>query len=247
MEHASSLTLPLHISDLTVSYGDTIALRDVHLEIPEGVLVGIIGPNGGGKTTLIKSALGIIQKQSGNILVYGQQLAKKRHIISYIPQRKSVDWNYPITAIEVVLMGLYRHVGWIRRIGKKQRAAAMQSLELVGMHDFAHTQIGELSGGQQQRIFLARALVQDASIYFLDEPLAAVDQKTEDAIVELLQQLRDRKRTLLMVHHDLSTVHKYFDYIVLLNNTVIDAGPIDSVLHDENIQRTYGAIHNWAG
>lgn len=232
--------LPLAIHDLTVAYHRKPVLWDVELNIPEGKLVAIVGPNGAGKSTLLKACLDLVPKTSGWAHIYGKPYRKHRRMVGYVPQRESVDWDFPVSALDVVAMGTYRRLGWFRRVGKKQRNAAMEALDQVGIAHLADRQISQLSGGQQQRVFLARALVQDAELYLMDEPFAAVDAATEQAIVELLRTLNARGKTCLVVHHDLATVSKYFDWVVLLNMRVVAAGPTEEVFTRENLQKTYG-------
>ncbi len=231
---------PLSIHDLTVAYHRKPAVWDVDLEIPEGKLVGLIGPNGAGKSTLLKACLELVPKASGLVQIYGRPYRKQRHLVGYVPQRESVDWDFPASALDVVAMGGYRRLGWFKPVNKRCRAEAMQSLERVGMADYAGRQISQLSGGQQQRVFLARALAQRARLYLMDEPFAAVDAATEQAIVELLHELKKRGQTCLVVHHDLATAAEYFDWTVLLNMRVVEAGPTKEVFHQENLRKTYG-------
>lgn len=232
--------LPLAIQDLTVAYHRKPVIWDVDLEIPEGKLVGIVGPNGAGKSTLIKACLNLIPRTSGKISIHGSAYEKARKRVGYVPQRESVDWDFPVSALDVVAMGTYGTLGWFRRVNKRAKSLAMQALDRVGLADYANRQISQLSGGQQQRTFLARALVQDADIYFMDEPFAAVDAATERAIVELLKELQLRGKTCLVVHHDLATVSQYFDWTVLLNMRVVAAGPTSEVFTQENLHKTYG-------
>jgi len=234
-------TSPLSIKNLTVHYDNKIALWDIHYEAPEASLIGILGPNGAGKTTLIKAILGIIRATSGSITIFDRPLQRTHHMLSYVPQRGTVDWDYPITALELVCMGLYRSIGWFRRVQKKHWEKAYHALEQVGMQSFAHRQIGALSGGQQQRIFIARALVQDASIYFMDEPFAGVDAKTEASILILLRTLKKEKKTIFVVHHDLSSATKTFDHIILLNTTIIANGTVKKTMTPEYLKRTFGS------
>jgi len=233
-------SLPLSIRDLTVAYHRKPVIWDIDLSIPHGKLVSIVGPNGAGKSTLIKACLDLIPRSSGEVMIYGQPYAKERKRVGYVPQRESVDWDFPVSALDVVAMGTYGQLGWFRRVSKRSKALSMQALERVGLADYAHRQISQLSGGQQQRTFLARALVQDADIYFMDEPFAAVDAATERAIVDLLKELQKRGKTVLVVHHDLATVPQYFDWTVLLNMRVVAAGPTNEVFTNENLRRTYG-------
>ncbi|MEX0611405.1 MAG: ABC transporter ATP-binding protein, partial [Pirellulales bacterium] len=195
----------LEIHDMTVAYHRKPVLWDIDLAVPEGKLVGIVGPNGAGKTTLIKAVLGLLPLASGKVLIYGKPYDEQRSLIGYVPQRESVDWDFPVTVNDVVLMGTYGRVGWIWRPGAAEREIAERCLAQVGMSDFANRQIRQLSGGQQQRVFLARALAQDAMIYFMDEPFSGVDAATEAAIIELLQKLRSAGKTVFVVHHDLQT------------------------------------------
>lgn len=231
---------PLAIHDLTVAYHRKPVLWDVDLTIPEGSLVGVVGPNGAGKSTLIKACLDLVPKTSGDVRIFGKPYPLSRERVGYVPQRESVDWDFPVSALDVVAMGTYRRIGWFRRVGARQKEEALAALEQVGIGDLADRQISQLSGGQQQRVFLARALVQDASLYFMDEPFSAVDAATEQAIVALLKSLRDAGRTCIVVHHDLATVQRYFDWLVLLNMRVVAAGPVKEVFTREKLQQTYG-------
>ncbi len=230
----------LAVDDLTVAYNGKPALWDIDLEVPEGVLMAIVGPNGAGKSTLIKAVLNLIPRAAGKTLFYGLPYEQARHLVGYVPQRGSVDWDFPTSVIDVVTMGLYGKLGWFRRPGRRERDLALHALEQVGMVDFASRQISQLSGGQQQRTFLARALVQDARLYFMDEPFAAVDAITERAIVAVLRELRERGKTVLVVHHDLQTVPDYFDWVTLLNVEVIASGPTTQTFTEGNLRRTYG-------
>lgn len=235
-----SAQLALSVDDLTVAYDEQPAIWDIDLSVPEGVLMGVVGPNGAGKSTLIKAVLNLIPRAAGTVAFYGQPYERARSLVGYVPQRGSVDWDFPTSVLDVVTMGLYGKLGWLRRPGKAEREAALFALEQVGLTDFAHRQISQLSGGQQQRTFLARALVQDAKIYFMDEPFAAVDAVTEDAIVGVLRALNKGGKTVLVVHHDLQTVAEYFDWVTLLNVEVIASGPTDEAFTPENLRRTYG-------
>jgi manganese/zinc/iron transport system ATP- binding protein len=231
---------PLAIHDLTVAYQRKPVIWDIELNIPEGKLVGIVGPNGAGKSTLLKACLDLIPATSGWAHIYGKPYKNQRHLVGYVPQRESVDWDFPVSALDVVAMGTYRKLGWLRRVGKKEKALAHEALEKVGIAHLAKRQISQLSGGQQQRVFLARALVQDAKLYFMDEPFAAVDAATEQAIVTLLKELRSKGKTCIVVHHDLATVSQYFDWLILLNMRVVAAGPTEEVFTQENLKKTYG-------
>ncbi len=226
---------PLEIHDMTVAYHRKPVLWDIDLTVPEGQLIGVLGPNGAGKTTLIKAALGLVPLASGKVEIYGQPYHRQRHLVGYVPQRESVDWDFPVSVLDVVLMGTYGQLGWCRRPGKQQREIARRCLEQVGMLDLAGRQIRQLSGGQQQRIFLARALAQDARIYFMDEPFAGVDAATEQAIVRLLHTLRARGKTVLVVHHDLQTVREYFDQVILLNMRLVACGPTATTFTKQNL------------
>lgn len=230
------------VHDLTVAYRDEPVLWDIDLTIPTGTLTAIIGPNGAGKSTLMKSILGLVPMAAGTVEIFGHTSNRQRKLVGYVPQRGSVDWDFPTDALDVVTMGTYGQIGWIRRPGKSERERAMHALNQVGMADFAHRQISQLSGGQQQRVFLARALVQDAELYFMDEPFVGVDARTETAIVNLLKELRDRGKTVVVVHHDLETAQRYFDWVVLLNVQKIASGPMDEHFTTENIERTYGSM-----
>lgn len=232
--------VPLQIDGLSVAYQKKPVLRNVSLEVTEGELIGIIGPNGAGKSTLIKAALGLIPKLNGNVLVYGKPYNEQRKLIGYVPQRESVDWDFPTNALDVVMMGRYGRLGWFRRPGAKEKAIAMECLVKVGMAEFADRQISQLSGGQQQRVFLARALAQDAKLYFMDEPFAGVDAATEKAIIMLLQELKGQGKTVIVVHHDLATVKEYFDSVMLLNIEVQAFGKTEDVFTRTNLQQTYG-------
>jgi manganese/zinc/iron transport system ATP- binding protein len=231
---------PLHVSDLTVAYNRKPVLWDVHLTIPEGKLVGIVGPNGAGKSTLIKAVLDLVPSSEGRVSIYGKPYRQQRSLVGYVPQRESVDWDYPVNVLDLVTMGLYRQIGWVKRVRAAHREKAREMLAQVGMEAFALRQISQLSGGQQQRTFLARALAQDSTIYFMDEPFSGVDAKTERAIINILETLRSRGKTIFVVHHDLSTVSDYFDYLILMNTAIIDYGPVEEVYNEENIRRTYG-------
>lgn len=231
---------PLSIHDLTVAYHRRPVLWDIDYDAPAGKLVAIVGPNGSGKTTLIKACLDLVPRVSGEVQFFGLPYRQARHRVGYVPQRESVDWEFPINARQVVEMGLYRQIGWFRPIRRRHREQAMEALRRVGMADFASRQISQLSGGQQQRVFLARALVQDADVYLMDEPFAGVDAATERAVIELLRQLRTAGKTVLVVHHDLQTVDEYFDHVLLLNMRLIAAGPVSEVFHSDNLRKTYG-------
>ncbi|MCA9115050.1 MAG: metal ABC transporter ATP-binding protein [Planctomycetaceae bacterium] len=225
---------------MTVAYQRRPVLWGVDFDAPQSGLVAIIGPNGAGKTTLIRAALDLVPRTAGEVRFFGQPYASQRHRVAYVPQRTSVDWDFPVSALDVVAMGLYRQIGWFRPVRRKHREQAADALSQVGMADFRHRQISQLSGGQQQRVFLARALAQNAELYLMDEPFAGVDAATERAIVEVLRTLRSRGRTVLAVHHDLQTVSEYFDHVVLLNMRLVAAGPTEEAFTAENLRRTYG-------
>lgn len=230
----------IEVRDLTVAYHDKPVIWDLDLQVPTSLLMAIIGPNGAGKTTLIKAILGMIKPTAGEVLVFGSPILKKRKQIGYVPQRTAVDWDFPTIVLDVVLMGSYQSLGWVRRPGKKERFLAMEALEKVGMTEFAERQISQLSGGQQQRVFLARALLQNADIYFMDEPFQGVDAATERAIVSILKELRKAGKTVIVVHHDLQTVPEYFDWVTMLNVRRITSGPVTEVFTQDNLKATYG-------
>ena len=240
IEQEHSTNSPVSIHDLTVAYHRKPVLWDVDLDIPEGKLIAIIGPNGAGKSTLIKAAMDLVPKASGKVMIYGQPFKRQRSLVSYVPQRESVDWDFPIDALGVVTMGRYGRIGWFKPVRKADREAAMAALDRVGMTDYASRQISQLSGGQQQRVFLARALAQETQIYFMDEPFASVDAATERAIVKVLGDLRTAGKTVVVVHHDLQTVQEYFDHVILLNMRVVAHGPVEEVFTEENLKKTYG-------
>ena len=230
----------VEVTDLTVAYGERPVLWDVDIEVAPGVLMAIVGPNGAGKTTLIRAVLGMVKPAAGRALVYGRPYEEQRRRVGYVPQRGSVDWDFPTSVLDVVLMGRYGRLGWVRRPGAADKAAAREALEQVGIVELGGRQISQLSGGQQQRVFLARALVQQADVYFMDEPFQGVDATTERAIVELLRELRSRGKTVVAVHHDLQTVPEYFDQVTLINVRRIASGPVEEVFTEENLRRTYG-------
>lgn len=230
----------VEIHDLTVSYDKKPVLWGIDLDIPEGSLVGIIGPNGAGKSTLIKAMMGLLQTSSGYVKIFDQALEKVRKRVSYVPQRESVDWDFPASVMDVVLMGTYANLGLLRRVGKKEKKIALECLEKVKMQDYADRQISQLSGGQQQRVFLARALAQKADLYFMDEPFVGVDATTEAAIIDLLREMRAEGKTVVVVHHDLQSAQKYFDNVILLNMRLIASGKTEDVFTEELLQKTYG-------
>ncbi len=231
---------PLAVHSLTVAYQRKPVLWDVDFDAAPGRMLAIVGPNGAGKSTLIKASLGLIAPAAGRVEFWGQPLAKVRKRVGYVPQRESVDWDFPVSALDVAAMGRYGKIGWFRPVGRAHRRAALACLEQVGMGELAHRQISQLSGGQQQRVFLARALAQEADVYFMDEPLAGVDAATERAVIDVLRRLRGEGRTIICVHHALQTVPTYFDDVLLLNMRVVAHGPVGRVFTDENLQKTYG-------
>ena len=237
---AARLQSPLAIRGMTVSYGQKPAVFSVDMTVEAGKMTAIIGPNGAGKSTLLKAALGIIKPLAGTITVFGQPVAAQRLKIAYVPQRASVDWDFPTRVIDVVLMGLYPQLGLLGRVRRAHRAKALDCLERVGMQEFATRQIGQLSGGQQQRVFLARALAQEAELYLLDEPFAGVDAATEKAIIAVLKSLRDAGKTVVAVHHDLSTVPEYFDNVFLINTRKVAEGSVANTFVTRHLQEAYG-------
>lgn len=233
-------SVALEIHDLTVAYQKKPVLWGVDLKVRTGSLVGILGPNGAGKSTLIKACMGLVPPSSGWVHLFGQPLQHSLKRVGYVPQRESVDWDFPVSVLDVVLMGRYGHLGWLRRPRSKDRDIARQCLDKVQMLPFADRQIANLSGGQQQRVFLARALAQESDLYFMDEPFAGVDAATESSIIQVLHSLRAQGRTILVVHHDLPTARNYFDHLLLLNMRVVGFGPTESVFTYELLQKTYG-------
>ncbi|MER3449004.1 MAG: manganese ABC transporter ATP-binding protein [Chloroflexota bacterium] len=232
--------LAVEVADLTVAYRDRPVLWDVDVEVPAGVLMAVVGPNGAGKTTLLKAILGLVRPAAGSVRIFGQPIKAVRHLVGYVPQHREVDWDFPTNVLDVVMMGRYGHLGWFRRPGPQERAMALAALEQVGMRELADRQISQLSGGQQQRVFLARALVQDAQIYLMDEPFAGVDALTERAILNIMRSLRARGKTVVVVHHDLQTVREYFDWVLLLNVRRVACGPVAEVFTEGNLRQTYG-------
>lgn len=230
----------LLVKQLTVNYDKVPVLWDIHFSIPAGNTVGVIGPNGAGKSTLLKAILQMIDPLSGKVEFFGLPFKKARARIAYVPQRSSVDWDFPITALEVVMMGLYGRLGLFAWCGSKEKKEALNALEMVGMSSFADRQISQLSGGQQQRVFIARALLQDADLYFMDEPFAGVDMATEQSIMQLLRDLKAKGKTLFIVHHDLNTVESYFDWVIMLNTSLVACGPVKEVWTDSALSETYG-------
>ena len=232
---------PVEIHDLTVSYDKKPVLWNIDAVLPEGQLIGVLGPNGAGKSTLIKAALELLPADAGWVRFFGEPLARQRLAVGYVPQRESVDWDFPVSVFDVVLMGTYGRLKWWQRPGRAERELAEQALEQVGMRGLRGRQIANLSGGQRQRVFLARALAQQSRIYFLDEPFAGVDAATEHAMIELLRSLRDQGHTVVVVHHDLQTAPDYFDSPMLLNMRLVAFGPTAQVFNPDLLQKTYGA------
>lgn len=232
-------TIAIDVDNLTVVYQGEPVLEQIHLKIPSGHLAAVVGPNGAGKTTLIKSILNLIDKKQGTVHFpqIGSETLKNK--MAYVPQCNVIDWDFPATVFDVVMMGRYGHIGWFRRASKNDKNLVLEVLDKVEMLEYKDRQIGQLSGGQQQRVFLARALAQEGEIYLLDEPFKGVDVTTEEIIVNLLKELRDQGKTILVVHHDLDTVEAYFDWIVMLNKEIIANGTISSVFTQENICQTY--------
>ena len=246
MEHKSEhtnlpeeKTHPIEIRNLSVTYRTEPALWNIDLDLPEGNMIAIVGPNGAGKSTLIKAVMGLVPITAGKVSVYGKSYSKQRSKVAYVPQRGSVDWDFPTDALDVVEMGLYGKLGWLRRPNSHTREKARECLEKVGLGDYADRQIGQLSGGQQQRVFVARALAQDPQIYLMDEPLNGVDAITEETILSILENLRKEGKTIVMVHHDLQTVDKYFDWVVMLNRSLVTTGPIKEVFTKANLDKAY--------
>ncbi len=237
-EHPHSA--PLSIHDVTVAYHRKPVLWDVDYDAPAGKLIAIVGPNGAGKSTLLKAVLDLVPTAAGRVMIYGQPYRDQRRLVGYVPQRESVDWDFPVSALDVVAMGRYGHLGWFKPVTRTHKHAARDALARVGLADFARRQISQLSGGQQQRVFLARALVQEAQLYLMDEPFAGVDAATEKAIVQILHDLRSGGRTVLVVHHDIQTVREYFDEVLLLNMRVVAHGPVEQVFTSDNLRKTYG-------
>lgn len=240
-------TPAIEVFDLTVAYKEQPVLWDIDLEVPQGVLMAIVGPNGAGKTTLIKSVLELVEPAAGQVQILGGSYRDRRQAVAYVPQRGSVDWDFPTSVLDVVMMGRYGALGWFRRPRARERELAMQALDKVGMADFRNRQISQLSGGQQQRVFLARALVQDAQVYLMDEPFQGVDAKTERAIVSVLREIRESGGTVVAVHHTLQTVREYFDWVTLLNVSKVASGPVDDVFTEDNVRAAYGGRVEFLG
>ncbi|MEZ5384559.1 MAG: metal ABC transporter ATP-binding protein [Prosthecobacter sp.] len=230
----------LELHDLTVSYAKKPVLYGVDVQIPQGALVGIIGPNGAGKSTMIRAIMGLLPLSSGWVRIFDQPFETSRHRVGYVPQREQVDWDFPVNVMDVVMMGRYGRLGWLKRPSSEDRRIAEESLEKVGMLPFRNRQIANLSGGQQQRVFLARALAQQSDLYLMDEPFAGVDATTEHAIIALLRELKQQGKTILVVHHDLTTAREYFDHLLLLNMRLVAFGETESTFTVDLLQKTYG-------
>ena len=229
--------------DVTVAYGRRPVLWNIDLTISEPCLFGIVGPNGAGKSTLLKAALGLVPLAGGEVRLFGEPLDRVRRRVGYVPQRETVDWDFPVSVMDVVLMGTYSRVGWLRRPGAAERAVARESLARVGLEDLAGRQIGRLSGGQRQRVFLARALAQQADVYFLDEPMAGVDARSQEQILTVLSGLRELGKLVIVVHHDLRAVTDWFDAVALIDMRLVATGPTRETLTPDNLRRTYaGAV-----
>lgn len=239
--------LVIEVENLSAAYRKNTVLENINFTVTEGSLTGIVGPNGAGKSTLIKTMLQLHPSLTGNVLFFGTEFKRAKKRIGYVPQRGSVDWDFPTTALDVVMMGLYGEIGWFKLPKRKHKMKAYEALEKMGMAEYANRQISQLSGGQQQRVFLARALVQNADIYFMDEPLVGVDAATERAIMDILKELKAQQKTVMVVHHDLQTVEEYFDHVLLINRTIIAHGPTHEVFTKENIMKTYGGNMQWMG
>ncbi len=234
----------IEVHDLTVSYDQSPVLWNVDLSLPSGKLIGILGPNGAGKSTLIKAIMGLVKPTSGYVKIFDKTLQDVRSRISYVPQRESVDWNFPASVLDVVMMGTYGKLGLFKRPGKKEKEIALGCLDQVGMMSFVNRQISELSGGQQQRVFIARALAQEADLYLMDEPFAGVDMATETAIFQLLKDMTSKGKTIVVVHHDIHSAMNYFDWIIMLNLHLVGSGPTELVMTEELLRKTYGGKLN---
>lgn len=236
--------IALETHNLTVSYNRKPVLWNVDFKLPSGQIIGIIGPNGSGKTTLLKSIMGLTPLSSGYVEIFGQQLNEVRSRISYVPQKESVDWDFPASVMDVVLMGRYSPKNLFKRISKKDKDIAAEALEKVNLLEFSNRQISQLSGGQQQRVFIARSLTQNADLFIMDEPFVGVDAATEQAILRLMQEMKEKGKTVVVVHHDLQTAKDYFDWIVLLNTRLVASGPKAEIFNEELLQEAYGGKLN---
>lgn len=236
----------IEINDLTVAYKDNPVLWDIDLKVPSGVIMGIAGPNGAGKSTLIKTVINLVKPIAGKIQILGDNYDNVRKKVAYVPQRSSVDWDFPATVFDVVMMGTYGQLGWFKRPGKVHKALVFDALERVGMEEYATRQISQLSGGQQQRTFIARALVQNAEIFLLDEPFAGIDARTEKSIMNIFHELKDEGKTIVAVHHELVTLKDYFDMLAILNVKLYACGKVEDVYRKEIIYEAYGGHFNFA-
>lgn len=234
----------IKVEDLTMAYESKPVIWDIDLEIPKGVIMAIVGPNGAGKSTLMKGILNLLKPLSGKIEILHRPYKEVYKKIAYVPQSGSVNWDFPTTVLDVVMMGRYVHLGWIKRVGKKERELAMKALKEIEMDEFYDRQISQLSGGQRQRVFLARALIQEAEIYFLDEPMQGIDIKSEELIFKLLHKIKEQGKTIVVVHHDLKNITKYFDYVTLINKKIIASGPVETTFTEENIEKAYRGTSN---
>lgn len=230
----------LEVHDITVSYNKKPVLWDIDFTLPKGVLTGIVGPNGAGKSTLIKAIMGLLPTASGFVRVFDKPLEHVRDHVSYVPQRESVDWDFPASVLDIVQMGRYGKVGLFKRLRAADKEFALEALRKVDMQNFAHRQISQLSGGQQQRVFLARALAQDADLYLMDEPFVGIDAATEAAIINILREMKAKGKTVVIVHHDLQSVTEYFDWVLLLNMRLVASGPVSQVFTEKLLQEAYG-------
>ncbi len=238
---ATYSAMPCVITDLTVAYHDRIVLEHAHVHLPEGEVMAILGPNGAGKSTLIKSALGLVPPLAGDVKFFGQPLSQVRERVGYMPQSAEVDWDFPTTVADVVTMGTYGKLGWLKRISGEQKRLVTQAMDIVGIRDLADRQISQLSGGQKQRTFVARILAQDPDLFIMDEPFAGVDAASEKAIVRALDKLREDGKTILIVHHDLSTVKEFCTWVTLLNSgKVVACGPLETAFTPDIVHRAYG-------
>lgn len=236
--------IPLEVHDLSVAYHKKPVLYGIDLEVPPGRLIGIVGPNGAGKSTFIKAVMGLLPLSSGWVKVFGKSFSENCRRVGYVPQRESVDWDFPVNVMDVVLMGRYGRLRLGQRPTARDREVAVECLDKVHMLPYAKRQIGNLSGGQQQRVFLARALAQESDLYLMDEPFVGVDAATEAAIITLLRELKSRGKSVLVVHHDLASAREYFDMLMLLNMRLIAFGRIEDIFTPEMLQTTYGGRLN---
>lgn len=241
--NSNNCQIPLYTKGVSCRYPNQkiYAIKDINITVDRASIIGILGPNGAGKSTFLKSALDL-QPSEGTIRFFGQTFSEAKHRVAYIPQRSSIDWDFPVSALDVCLMGIYPRIGWLKRITKAHKEEAMSYLERVQLQDFAHRQVGALSGGQQQRVFMARALAQKADLFLLDEPMAGIDQKTQDLLFSLFKNLTKEKKTLIIIHHNLQAVQEHFDHAILINHQVIAQGHPQNVLSSENIHKAYSAV-----